>query len=85
LASSPEYVTILHVSSLRGYFICSYYMTTPVVFLRETYDEIKKVVWPTRNEVIRLTLVVITISILTGLYIGGLDYIFTKITELIVK
>jgi len=60
-------------------------MTTPVVFLRETYDEIKKVVWPTRNEVIRLTLVVITISILTGLYIGGLDYIFTKITELIVK
>jgi preprotein translocase subunit SecE len=60
-------------------------MTTPVTFLQETYAELKKVVWPTRNEVVRLTLVVIAISILVGLYIGGIDYVFTKITELIVK
>lgn len=60
-------------------------MTSPVGFLRETHDELKKVVWPTRNEVTRLTLIVLTISVLVGLYIGGLDFIFTKITELIVK
>lgn len=60
-------------------------MTTPVLFLRETFDELKKVKWPTRNEVIRLTLVVISISVIVGLYIGGLDYGFTKLTELIVK
>ena len=60
-------------------------MTTPATFLKETYDELKEVVWPTRNEVIRLTLVVIAISILVGLYIGGIDYILTKITEFIVK
>ena len=60
-------------------------MITPVTFLRETYDELKKVVWPTRDEVIRLTLVVIAISIVVGLYIGGIDYIFTKVTEFIVK
>jgi preprotein translocase subunit SecE len=60
-------------------------MTVPVKFLRETYDELKKVVWPTRQEVIRLTAVVIAISVIVGLYIGGLDYGFTKITELIVK
>ena len=60
-------------------------MTTPVVFLRETYDELKKVVWPTRSEVLRLTVVVITISVIIGLYIGGIDYVFTKLTELILK
>ena len=60
-------------------------MTSPVTFLRETYDELKKVVWPTRNEVFRLTGVVIAISVIVGLYIGGLDYIFTKITGLLIK
>jgi preprotein translocase subunit SecE len=60
-------------------------MTAPAKFLRETYDELTKVVWPTRNEVIRLTVVVIAISVLIGLYIGGLDYIFTKITGLLIK
>ena len=53
-------------------------MTTPVSFFRETYDELKKVVWPTRNEIIRLTSVVILLSVIMGLYIGGLDYVFTQ-------
>jgi len=60
-------------------------MVTPITYLRETYDELKKVVWPTRDEVIRLTLIVIAISIVVGLYIGGIDFVFTKITELIIK
>ncbi len=58
-------------------------MTSPRVFLEETYDEMRKVVWPTRDEVIRLTIVVIAISVAVGLYIGGLDYVFTKLMSLI--
>ncbi len=60
-------------------------MTTPVVFLQETYDELRKVTWPTRDEVIRLTLVVIFISVLIGVYIGGIDYILTQVIGLILK
>jgi preprotein translocase subunit SecE len=60
-------------------------MTTPVKFLTETYDELKKVKWPTRQEVTRLTAVVIFISVVVGLYIGGLDYILTKVLETILK
>jgi preprotein translocase subunit SecE len=60
-------------------------MTSPRAFIIETKDELQKVVWPTRNEVIRLTLVVITVSLAVGLYIGGLDFLFTKLTELIIK
>ena len=60
-------------------------MTKPVEFLRETYDELKKVTWPTRDDIIRLTGVVIIISVFIGIYIGTLDYILTKLTELVVQ
>ena len=59
--------------------------TTPVTFLKEVRDELKKVVWPTRDEVIRLTSLVIIISLIVGFFLGGLDYIFTKLIALIIK
>jgi preprotein translocase subunit SecE len=59
--------------------------TTPTAFLRETRDELKKVVWPTKQEIIRLTAVVIAVSLLVGLFLGGLDFIFTKSIQTIVK
>nr|MBI5455478.1 preprotein translocase subunit SecE [Candidatus Levybacteria bacterium] len=58
--------------------------TTPANFLREVRDELKKVVWPTRDEVIRLTGVVIIISVGVGLFLGGADFILTKLIELLV-
>jgi preprotein translocase subunit SecE len=60
-------------------------MTTPGNFLRETQDELKKVTWPTRQEVVRLTLVVITVSLVVGLFLGILDFSFTKLLGLIIK
>jgi preprotein translocase subunit SecE len=59
--------------------------TTPVGFLKETRDELKKVVWPTRQETIRLTFVVIVVSLLVGLFLGGLDFIFVKAIGMIIK
>lgn len=58
--------------------------TTPVNFLREVREELKKVVWPTRDEIIRLTGVVILVSIFVGLFLGGADFILTKLIELVV-
>ena len=57
----------------------------PVSFFRETRDELKKVVWPTRQETIRLTMVVIAVSLLVGLFLGGLDFLFTSILQKLVK
>ena len=59
--------------------------TTPVIFLKEVGDELKKVVWPTRDEVIRLTAVVIIVSLIVGVYLGGIDLILTKILALVIK
>jgi preprotein translocase SecE subunit len=60
-------------------------MTSPILYVQQTYDELKKVVWPTRPNIIKLTVIVMVISILVGVYIGALDYIFVMVTELVLK
>lgn len=44
--------------------------------LRETRSELRKVVWPTREETIRLTIVVIAISVTIGLILFVGDSLF---------
>lgn len=56
-----------------------------VDYLKEVQIEIKKVIWPKRNEVVRLTLVVFLISGIVALYVGIVDYAFTKLLEFLVK
>lgn len=58
---------------------------TPQVFLKEVIDELKKVVWPTRSEVTRLTGVVIVVSLIVGIFLGGIDFLLTKILEVVIK
>jgi len=57
----------------------------PAKFFTEVKAELSKVTWPTKDQVIRLTIVVIVISLAVGAFVGGLDFIFTKTVELIVK
>ncbi|MEA3354982.1 MAG: preprotein translocase subunit SecE, partial [Patescibacteria group bacterium] len=47
--------------------------------------ELKKVVWPTKKEVVKMTGIVIAVSLIVGSLIGGLDLFFTKIIGLIIK
>lgn len=58
---------------------------SPAQFVKESIAELKKVVWPDRQKVVRLTLVVIGVSVATGFLIGGLDYLFTKMFGLIIR
>lgn len=54
-------------------------------FLKEVRVELEKVVWPTREQTIQLTFMVILVTILVGFFIGGIDYLLTKLTELLLK
>ena len=63
-------------------------MTKPVFktqFGSGVIEELKKVTWPTRQQVITMTGTVIVVSAVVGLYIGGLDYGFTQLMSIIVK
>lgn len=53
----------------------------PFKFLREVYDELRKVVWPTGGELYRYTLVVIFTVILLGAFIGGTDYLLGAVAK----
>lgn len=50
-------------------------------FLHEVRVELSKVVWPTRDQTIRLTFIVIFITVLVAFFVGGLDYILTIISS----
>lgn len=52
-------------------------------YLNESWAELKKVAWPTRETVIRLTLLVVAVSIVVGLYIFALDRIFNTLLDLV--
>jgi len=43
-------------------------------FLRDTLEELRKVVWPTPNELYRYTVVVIVTVVVIGLFIGLVDF-----------
>jgi len=50
-----------------------------ITFLKEVKLEIKKVNWPTRQETIKYTLIVIGISAGVAAFLGILDFIFTAL------
>ncbi|MCA1588680.1 MAG: preprotein translocase subunit SecE [Chloroflexi bacterium] len=50
-------------------------------YLVESWAELKKVAWPTRETVTRLTVLVVAVSIAIGIYIYVLDRIFNTIVD----
>ncbi len=59
--------------------------TAPITFAKQAIDELKKVTWPTRSEIIRLTVSVIVISVLVGIFLGGIDFLLTKVMEVVLN
>ena len=49
-----------------------------IEFLKETKAELKQVTWPTKNQTIVFTILVIAISIVVAYFLGFFDLIFTK-------
>jgi preprotein translocase subunit SecE len=50
-------------------------------YLTESWSELKKVAWPTRQTVINLTLIVVAVSIAVGAYIAVLDTAFHALID----
>lgn len=53
--------------------------------MKEVQAELVKVIWPTPQEVWRFTLIVVLFSLMIGIFIGALDFIFVSITNLFVN
>ncbi len=48
-------------------------------FIKEVQTELKKTTWPTKEEALRLTYVVIAIIVVIGFYMAGLDWLFNNV------
>ena len=49
----------------------------------EVYSELSKVTWPPRQDVVRLSLLVLAIAAAMGVFLGLWDFAFGKLAELI--
>ena len=54
--------------------------TGPAQYLREVRDEMRKVAWPKRDEVVRYSIVVILTVIVYTALVGGLDFVFAELS-----
>ena len=54
-------------------------------YLKATAAEMKQVKWPTRQQALFYTLLVIVICILTAMYAGALDFAFGEIINYVVN
>ena len=59
-------------------------MGSVINYFKEVRLELTKVTWPKRIQVIRLTLIVFIISAIVAGYVGGLDFMFTKLLGVII-
>ena len=53
--------------------------TTPAVFLRQVVAELRKVIWPTRHELVTYTTVALVFILVMVAIVTSLDYGFTKL------
>jgi preprotein translocase subunit SecE len=53
--------------------------TTPALFVRQVAAELRKVIWPTRNELMTYTVAALIFVVILSTIVLTLDYGFTKL------
>jgi len=53
-------------------------------YLREVVYELRKVVWPSRKETIGSTVVVLVIVIISGIYLGIVDLVLSRLIRMVI-
>lgn len=53
-------------------------------YLSEVLEELRKVSWPNRETTTRYTILVIVISLIVAFFLGGLDFIFARILQMLI-
>ncbi|MBI4744904.1 MAG: preprotein translocase subunit SecE [Actinobacteria bacterium] len=57
--------------------------TAVTKYINESRIELKKVTWPTKEQIVAGTVVVFVVVFIVSIYIGIMDYIFSKLLTFI--
>jgi preprotein translocase subunit SecE len=55
-----------------------------VAYMRDVREEMRKVTWPTRKQVVRDTIIVVAISLAAALYFGVIDYGLSELLGIVI-
>jgi len=55
-----------------------------VQYLKDSRAELKKVVWPTKKETTKHTLIVIGVSLFVAVFLGVVDYLLNLVLQLVI-
>jgi len=53
-------------------------------FLTDVRSELKKVTWPNRNDLQKTTIAVIVLSVIFGIYLKSVDFVFQWVVQQII-
>ena len=56
-----------------------------VTLVRDVRSELRKVEWPSRDELTKLTAAIVGLSATVGLFLGGVDFLFQELFKLIIS
>ena len=54
-------------------------------FLNDVYQELHKVAWPSKQELIGSTIVVIVMSVIVAAFIGIVDFVLKEMVNLLIR
>ena len=52
-------------------------------YIKSSVEEIRKVTWPTTNQAVRITIIVLVFTLVSAALIGLVDYLFEQIYDLV--
>ena len=56
-----------------------------VRYLKEVRSEMSKVIWPTREQTVNLTSIVLAVMVIMSIFLGVLDYVFGGLIQLLIS
>jgi preprotein translocase subunit SecE len=54
-------------------------------YFAQVLSELRKVTWPSKEQTLRQTAIVIAVSLGLAFYLGGLDYLFTQLLTIVIN
>ena len=58
------------------------YVTRFINYLKDTRQELRHVTWPTRNQAIAYSVIVIVVSLVIAAFLGALDFVFRELLDM---
>ena len=87
--ADPQIFGLLNATTFAGIVVAALSFAllnrqkTAVAFTNEVIDELRKVAWPDKQETLRSTLVVVVFTVVVAGALGGYDFIWAQLTEMV--